>query len=189
MSATARPVMARPGGGDGPASKSLRIEVPDLTCYAQRHGDAFDRDLVERTPHSWATRHRRARFAHDAGVGRGFIQGAARQSDAERGARLEITRLADYVRQLQRPSPASGHGNKIESACTLMRRNPISQPPSARVCAERLSQSVRATVASEPVQQGFFLSRTVAASRALSRDCADYLTIRVGLELAGPVPL
>ena len=36
------------GLGDGPVSHSLRVEVPDLTRFAQRHGDFFDRDAVER---------------------------------------------------------------------------------------------------------------------------------------------
>lgn len=96
------------GGGDGPASKSLRVEVPDLTRYAQRHGDAFDRDLVERIIDG-----RHVIGAHGSRTmpvwGEDLSKAQLGNPDAERGARLEITRLADYVRQLQRPSPASGH--------------------------------------------------------------------------------
>jgi mono/diheme cytochrome c family protein len=94
------------GRGDGPVSKSLRVEVPDLTRYAQRHGDLFDRDLVERIIDG-----RHVIGAHGSRTmpvwGEDLSKAQLGNPDAERGTRLEITRLADYLRQLQRPSPAS----------------------------------------------------------------------------------
>jgi len=36
------------GEGDGPVSSSLKVQVPDLTRIAQRHGGKFRRDVVGR---------------------------------------------------------------------------------------------------------------------------------------------
>lgn len=92
------------GRGDGPVSKSLRVEVPDLTRYAQRHGDAFDRDMVERIIDG-----RHVIGAHGSRTmplwGEDLSRAQLGNPDAERATRLEITQLADYVQQLQRPSP------------------------------------------------------------------------------------
>ncbi len=91
------------GRGDGPVSKSLRVEVPDLTRYAQRHGDFFDRDVVERIIDG-----RHVIGAHGSRTmpvwGEDLSKAQLGDPDAERATRIEITRLADYVWQLQRPS-------------------------------------------------------------------------------------
>lgn len=95
------------GRGDGPVSKSLSVEVPDLTRYAQRHGDFFDRELVERIIDG-----RHVVAAHGTRAmpvwGETFSTARLGDPDAERAARLQMVRLADYVWQLQKPaSPAN----------------------------------------------------------------------------------
>ena len=91
------------GEGDGPVSKSLVIEVPDLTRFARRHGGRFDRDLVERIVDG-----RHVIAAHGTRTmpvwGEAFGMTERGNPDAERGTRIVITRLADYLWQLQRPS-------------------------------------------------------------------------------------
>jgi mono/diheme cytochrome c family protein len=95
------------GRGDGPVSKSLApVEVPDLTRYAQRHGDFFDRDWVERIIDG-----RHVIGAHGQRTmqvwGEDLSKRQLGNPDAERATRVAITRLADYVLDLQRASPAS----------------------------------------------------------------------------------
>ena len=72
--------------------------------------------------------------------------------------------------------PGTGfYGHVVDTpcaiACKLMRRSATSEQPSG---SKGLSQRSRMTVASEPIKQGFFLSRTVAANRTLLRDCRDF---------------
>jgi mono/diheme cytochrome c family protein len=92
------------GQGDGPVSNSLRVEVPDLTRYAQRHGNFFDRALVERIIDG-----RHVLGAHGSRTmpvwGEDLSKAQLGDPDAERAARIAITRLADYVWQLQRAKP------------------------------------------------------------------------------------
>ena len=92
------------GRGDGPVAKSLTVEVPDLTRYAQRHGKFFDRNLVERVVDG-----RHVIGAHGSRTmpiwGEDFSRARTGDPDAERATRLAITRLADYVWLLQRPAP------------------------------------------------------------------------------------
>ena len=92
------------GRGDGPVSRSLRVEVPDLTRYAQRHGNFFDRDLVERIIDG-----RHVIGAHGSRTmpvwGEDFSKAQLGDPDAERATRIAITRLADYIWQLQRAAP------------------------------------------------------------------------------------
>lgn len=94
------------GRGDGPISRSLSVEVPDLTRYAQRHGQFFERELVERIIDG-----RHVIAAHGARTmpvwGEAFSTARLGDPDAERATRLQIARLADYVWQLQRPLPPS----------------------------------------------------------------------------------
>lgn len=94
------------GRGDGPVSKSLAVEVPDLTRYAKRHGNFFDRSLVERIIDG-----RHIIGAHGTRTmpiwGEDLTRAAIGTPDAERAARLEITRLADYVWQLQKREDAT----------------------------------------------------------------------------------
>lgn len=91
------------GMGDGPVSASLTVEVPDLTRYARRHGGKFDRDLVERIIDG---RHVIAAHGTRTMPVWGEAFGIARRGDpdAERATRLVITRIADYLWQIQRPS-------------------------------------------------------------------------------------
>lgn len=94
------------GRGDGPVSKSLAVEVPDITRYAQRHGRPFDRELVERIIDG-----RHVIAAHRTRMmpvwGEAFSISHLGDPDAERATRLQIERLADYVWQLQQASPSS----------------------------------------------------------------------------------
>ena len=91
------------GQGDGPVSKSLAVEVPDLTRFARRHGERFDRELVERIidgRHVIAAHGTRAMPVWGEDLGRPERGNPV----AERNTRVVITRLADYLWQLQRPS-------------------------------------------------------------------------------------
>jgi mono/diheme cytochrome c family protein len=89
------------GRGDGPVAKALTIETPDLTRLAQRRGAFFDRDLVERVIDG-----RHVIGAHGSRTmpvwGEDLSLSQLGNPDAERGTRLVIVRLADYVWQLQR---------------------------------------------------------------------------------------
>ena len=91
------------GRGDGPVSKSLSVEVPDLTRLAQRHGDRFDRGLIERVIDG-----RHVIGAHGTRTmpvwGEDLTRAQLGDPDAERGTRVVITRLADYLWQMQRPA-------------------------------------------------------------------------------------
>jgi mono/diheme cytochrome c family protein len=91
------------GRGDGPVAKSLATEVPDLTRFAQRHGGFFDRELVERIIDG-----RHVIGAHGTRTmpvwGEDLSIANLGDPDAERGSRVVIVRLADYVWQLQRPA-------------------------------------------------------------------------------------
>jgi hypothetical protein len=94
------------GRGDGPVSKSLTVEVPDLTRLAQRHRSFFDRELVERIIDG-----RHVIGAHGTRTmpvwGEDFSRVQLGNPDAERGTRTVIVRLADYVWQLQRTNPSA----------------------------------------------------------------------------------
>lgn len=94
------------GRGDGPVSKSLTVEVPDITRYPQRHGEFFGREYLERIIDG-----RHVIAAHGTRTmpvwGEAFSKARLGDPDAERATRLQISRLADYVRELQRPSPSS----------------------------------------------------------------------------------
>lgn len=91
------------GRGDGPVSKSLSIEVPDLTRLAQRHGDRFNRELIERVIDG-----RHVVGAHGTRTmpvwGEDLTRSQLGDPNAERGTRIVITRLADYLWQMQRPA-------------------------------------------------------------------------------------
>jgi mono/diheme cytochrome c family protein len=97
------------GRGDGPVSSSLRVEVPDLTRHAKRHGDFFDGALVERIIDG-----RHVIGAHGSRTmpvwGEDLSKAQLGDPDAERATRIAITRLADYIWQLQRATPASSDG-------------------------------------------------------------------------------
>jgi mono/diheme cytochrome c family protein len=96
----------RTGRGDGPVAKSLTVEVPDLTRYARRHGEFLDSDLVARIIDG-----RHVIAAHGTRTmpvwGDAFTRANLGDPNAERAARIQITRLADYVWRLQRPAQSS----------------------------------------------------------------------------------
>jgi mono/diheme cytochrome c family protein len=95
------------GRGDGPVSKSLAVETPDLTLIARRHGGKFPRERIERIIDG--------RFiigAHGSRTmpvwGEDLSRLEIGNPDAERLTETIIGRLADYVQSLQRPaSPAA----------------------------------------------------------------------------------
>jgi mono/diheme cytochrome c family protein len=88
------------GRGDGPVAPALGIEVPDLTRIAQRHSGSFDRAMVEAIIDG-----RRIVGAHGTRTmpvwGEDLSRSELGNPDAERTARLVITRIADYLWQLQ----------------------------------------------------------------------------------------
>lgn len=91
------------GRGDGPVASSLAVEVPDLTRFSRRHGEYFDRALVERIidgRHVIAAHGTRTMPVWGEDLSRAYLG----DSNAERAARLVIVRLADYVWQLQKPA-------------------------------------------------------------------------------------
>jgi mono/diheme cytochrome c family protein len=89
------------GKGDGPVSKSLNSEVPDLTLIARRQGK-FPREQIEKIIDG-----RFRILAHgtrDMPVwGQALSQAQLGNPDAERGTQLVIRRLLDYVQSLQKP--------------------------------------------------------------------------------------
>lgn len=90
------------GRGDGPVAGSLSVEVPDLTRLAIRQGGSFDRDRVERIidgRHVIAAHGRRTMPIW----GEALSLANLGDPDAERAARLVVTRLADYLWLLQEP--------------------------------------------------------------------------------------
>jgi mono/diheme cytochrome c family protein len=93
------------GRGDGPVASSLRVEVPDLTRFAQRHGSFFDRELVERIIDG-----RHVIGAHGTRTmpvwGEDLSRAHIGDPSAERSTRIEIVRLADYIWQMQRGTEA-----------------------------------------------------------------------------------
>jgi mono/diheme cytochrome c family protein len=88
------------GRGKGPVASSFSIEVPDLTLFARRHGDRFDRELVERIIDG-----RHVLAAHGTRTmpvwGEDLSRANVGDPEAERVTRLVITRLADYLSQMQ----------------------------------------------------------------------------------------
>jgi len=94
------------GRGDGPVASTLRVEVPDLTLIARRHGGTFPRDLIERVIDG-----RHILGAHGTRTmpiwGEELARSRIGDPDAEGVTRTVTTRFADYVWSLQRPSSSS----------------------------------------------------------------------------------
>ncbi|HKE96535.1 MAG TPA: cytochrome c [Povalibacter sp.] len=92
------------GRGDGPVASSIRVEMPDLTLIARRHGGTFPRDLVERIIDG-----RHILGAHGTRVmpiwGEDLGRLGVGDPDAEKVTRTVTARLADHVWSLQRPTP------------------------------------------------------------------------------------
>ena len=92
------------GRGDGPVAGAFKVEVPDLTLIARRAKGAYPRDRIERIIDG-----RHIFAAHGSRTmpvwGENFSRLELGNPDAERGTRLIIQRLADYVWLLQKPAP------------------------------------------------------------------------------------
>lgn len=90
------------GRGDGPVAASFKVEVPDLTMIARRAGGAYPRDRIARIIDG-----RHIIGAHGTRTmpvwGEDLNRLEIGNPDAERGTRVIIVRLADYVWLLQRP--------------------------------------------------------------------------------------
>ena len=94
------------GRGDGPVAGSFKVEVPDLTLIARRAGGVFPRDRIEKVIDG-----RYIVASHGSRTmpvwGEDFSRVELGNPEAERGTRLMIQRLVDYVRQLQKDTAHS----------------------------------------------------------------------------------
>ena len=92
------------GRGDGPVAASFKVEVPDLTTLAHRAGAAYPRERVVRIIDG-----RHILGAHGSRTmpvwGEDLSRLEIGNPDAERATRIVIDRLADYLGQLQKPTP------------------------------------------------------------------------------------
>jgi mono/diheme cytochrome c family protein len=94
------------GRGDGPVAASFSVEVPDLTLIARRAKGVYPRDNIVRIIDG-----RHIIGAHGARTmpvwGEDFTRLGLGDPDAERGTRVIIDRLAEYVWLLQKPASQS----------------------------------------------------------------------------------
>lgn len=92
------------GRGDGPVAASFKVEVPDLTLLAHRAGNSYPRERVVRIIDG-----RHILGAHGSRTmpvwGEDLSRLEVGNPDAERATRIVIDRLADYLGQLQKPTP------------------------------------------------------------------------------------
>jgi len=92
------------GRGNGPVAGSFKVEVPDLTLIARRAGNVYPRERVIRIIDG-----RHIIGAHGSRTmpvwGEDLSRLEIGNPDAERATRIVIDRLADYVAQLQKPTP------------------------------------------------------------------------------------
>ncbi|MET0661399.1 MAG: cytochrome c [Steroidobacteraceae bacterium] len=95
------------GHGDGPVSKFFKVEVPDLTLIARRHGGKYPYAQIEKIIDG--------RFiigAHGTRTmpvwGEEFARTERGNPDAEEVARITIERLSDYLLSLQKSDKPSG---------------------------------------------------------------------------------
>jgi mono/diheme cytochrome c family protein len=90
--------------GNGPVADSLTVEVPDLRLLARRAGGSFPRERVMQIIDG-----RHIIGAHGSRVmpvwGEDLSRIAVGDPDAERATQLGISRITDYLSQLQRPVP------------------------------------------------------------------------------------
>lgn len=91
------------GRGDGPVASSFKVEVPDLTLIARRASGVYPRDRIEKIIDG-----RYVIAAHGSRTmpvwGEDFSRLELGNPDAERGTRVILQRLADYVWLLQKPN-------------------------------------------------------------------------------------
>lgn len=91
------------GRGDGPVATSLTVEVPDLALIARRAGGKFPRERVARIidgRHILGAHGTRTMPIWGEELGRIEVG----NPDAERVTQTVVTRLTDYLWQLQRPA-------------------------------------------------------------------------------------
>jgi hypothetical protein len=91
----------------------LKVEVPDLTLIARRASGEYPRDRI-----AGIIDGRHIIGAHGTRTmpvwGEDFSSLEIGNPDAERGTRLIIARLADYVWSLQRPQPGDARSKTDE---------------------------------------------------------------------------
>lgn len=91
------------GRGDGPVSKSLAVETPDLTLLARRHKGEFPRELAARIIDG-----RHIIGAHGSRTmpvwGEDFSRAELGSPDTERATEVIIARLTDYLEEMQQPA-------------------------------------------------------------------------------------
>lgn len=91
------------GRGDGRVSKSIRVEVPDLTLVTRRAGGKYSRQRIVQIIDG-----RHIIGAHGTRTmpvwGEDLSRLEIGNPDAERASRVVIEKLADYVSLLQKPS-------------------------------------------------------------------------------------
>lgn len=89
------------GRGDGPVSKALSVEVPDLTMLVRRQGTSLSKQTIERVIDG-----RHTVLAHGTRTmpvwGEEFSRTELGNPDAERATRLMIDRLVAHVLSLQK---------------------------------------------------------------------------------------
>ena len=94
------------GLGDGPVAPSFKVEMPDLTTIARRHGGKFPREQIVRIIDG-----RYMIFSHGSREmpiwGEGFMRAEIGNADANRVVDLLIGRMVDYLETLQRQAPTA----------------------------------------------------------------------------------
>lgn len=97
------------GHGDGPVSKFFKVEVPDLTLIARRHGGKYSYDQIERIIDGNS-----AIQAHGTRTmpvwGEEFARAESKGADPTSAAKTLIERLSDYLWSLQTSDAFSSPG-------------------------------------------------------------------------------
>lgn len=90
------------GRGDGPVAPSLKVEVPDLTRIAARHGGEFPAEQIRKIIDGRSTRPPHG--PRDMPVwGDAFRTGAGESPQADKRANDWVSLLTEYLRSIQRP--------------------------------------------------------------------------------------
>lgn len=91
------------GRGDGPVAPSLKVEVPDLTRIAARHGGEFPAEQIRKIIDGRSTRPPHG--PRDMPVwGDAFRTGGGEKPQADQRANEWIQLLTEYLRSIQRPA-------------------------------------------------------------------------------------
>jgi mono/diheme cytochrome c family protein len=98
--------------GDGPVSRSLNVVVPDLTTIARRYGDfpaGAIRDVIDGRGID-----RRAHGTREMPVwGYEFWIEEGGDVNAQRAVREAITKLVEYLREVQRDDESRAEGSPV----------------------------------------------------------------------------